>query len=98
LISGSFSYSNGVPASPKPVRPRPDIGRPDSASDEEVRHRHVEHLGEFIEPAQTDAVGAALVFLDLLEGEPDGRPELLLAHPEKRGTHPRKAAWRGIGS
>jgi hypothetical protein len=59
--------------------------------DEEVRHRHVEHLGELIEPARTDAVGAALVLLDLLEGEPDGRPELLLAHSEKRAalTHAR---------
>src|ERR1700759_1421067 len=36
---------------------------------EEVRDRHVEHLGELEQAARTDAVGAALVFLNLLEGE-----------------------------
>src|SRR5829696_6874997 len=58
---------------------------------EEVRNRHVEHLGELVKPARTDAVGAALVLLDLLEGEPDGRPELLLAHSQERAalTHAR---------
>src|SRR5215216_7688557 len=40
---------------------------------EEVRHRHVEYLGELVKPARTDAVGATLVLLDLLEGEPDRR-------------------------
>src|SRR5215471_618672 len=53
---------------------------------EEVRHRHIENLGELVEPARTDAVGAALVLLNLLEGEPDGCSQLLLAHAEQRAT------------
>src|SRR5471030_511984 len=50
---------------------------------EKVGDRHVQHLREFEEPARSDAVGAALVLLNLLEGETDGCPELLLAHAEK---------------
>src|SRR5216683_527781 len=50
---------------------------------EEIRHRNVQYLGEFEQPARADAVGAALIFLNLLKREADGRPELLLAHPEK---------------
>src|SRR5262249_39950092 len=58
---------------------------------EEVRHRYIQHLGELIEAARPDAVGAALVFLNLLERESDGGPELFLADPEKRAalTHAR---------
>src|SRR5580765_7963673 len=33
---------------------------------EEIRYRHVEHLGELEQAAGADAVGAALVLLDLL--------------------------------
>src|SRR5258707_14527350 len=38
---------------------------------EEIRHRHIQHLGELEEPARANTVGAALVLLDLLEGQPD---------------------------
>src|SRR5215212_4891863 len=55
---------------------------------EEVRHRHVEHLGELVKPARTDAVGATLVLLDLLEGEPDALADFGLTHPEQRATLP----------
>src|SRR6476661_4588774 len=58
---------------------------------EEIRHRHVEHLGELEQAARADAVGAALVLLDLLKGQADGRAELFLAHAEKGAAlaHPR---------
>jgi hypothetical protein len=58
---------------------------------EEIRHRHVEHLGDLIEPSRTDAVGAALVLLDLLERQPDGVAELGLTHRQQRTslTHAR---------
>src|SRR6266851_2815085 len=50
---------------------------------EEIRHRDVQYLGEFEQPARADSVGAALIFLNLLKGESNGRSELLLAHAEK---------------
>ena len=35
-----------------------------------------------MQPARADAVGAALVFLHLLKGKADRRPEFFLAQPE----------------
>jgi hypothetical protein len=57
---------------------------------EEERHRHIEHLGEFEEPAGAHAIGAALVLLDLLKGKAHGFAEVRLAHAQKRPalTHP----------
>src|SRR5258708_15134358 len=48
---------------------------------EEIRHRNVQYLGEFEQPARADAVGAALIILYLLQRDADGPPELLLAPP-----------------
>src|SRR4029077_6845265 len=50
---------------------------------EEIGYRDVLYLGKLQQPPRTDSVGAALIFLDLLKGEPDGRSQLLLAHAEK---------------
>lgn len=36
---------------------------------EEVRHGHAENVGDFIEPAGADTIGALFVLLDLLERE-----------------------------
>src|SRR6185437_9162585 len=55
---------------------------------EKERHRDIEHLRQLVQPAGTDAVGAALVFLYLLEGEADGLAEFLLAHAEQRAAQP----------
>jgi hypothetical protein len=38
----------------------------------EVRHRRLQQLGGVIQLAGADAIGAALVLLDLLEGDPEG--------------------------
>ena len=55
---------------------------------EEVRHRYVQHLGELVKPARTDAVGAAFVLLDLLEGEPDGIADFGLRHAQQEAKLP----------
>src|SRR3954454_9846206 len=49
---------------------------------EEERYRHVQNLAQLIEPARPDPVCAALVFLHLLEGQPDRLTELFLAEAE----------------
>jgi hypothetical protein len=74
VIGGSL-----VEAAIAAARGRCDLGR---HLVEEELDRHVEDLGELIEPARADPVRAALVFLDLLEGQPQGLGQLLLAHPE----------------
>src|SRR5689334_18488365 len=53
----------------------------------EVRDRDVQHLRELVQPARPDAVGAALVLLDLLERDADRLRELLLAHAEQGTAH-----------
>src|SRR5258708_31996698 len=63
---------------------------------EEIRHGHIEHLGELEEAARTDTVGTALVLLDLLEGQADRRPKLLLAHAEKRAPLAHARAYVNI--
>ena len=45
--------------------------------------RHVQGTAQVEKPARSDAVDAALVFLDLLEGEPDGLDGLFLAHAKQ---------------
>src|ERR1700730_1038937 len=65
------------------TRPGPPEQRVARHLVEEIGPRYVQPLGEFEQPARADAVGAALIFLNLLKCETDGRPELLLAHPEK---------------
>src|SRR5258708_39580239 len=59
---------------------------------EEIRHRHIQHLGELEEPARANTVGTALVLLDLLESKPDSGAQLLLAHAQKGATLPHARA------
>jgi hypothetical protein len=51
---------------------------------EEMRNRHVQDIGDLRQPRCTDPIGAALVFLDLLEGEPERSGERLLVHPDQQ--------------
>jgi hypothetical protein len=51
---------------------------------EEVGDRHIEDPGQVEQAAGADAIGAALVFLHLLEGEADGFRQPLLAHAQQR--------------
>src|SRR5260370_13576652 len=53
---------------------------------EEVGHRHIQDLGKFVEPARTDAVGAALILLNLLKREADSITNGRLAHTEQRAS------------
>ena len=50
--------------------------------------RYVENFRKLVKPARAHAVGAALVFLDLLEREVAGRAELFLAKAEKISAQP----------
>ena len=54
---------------------------------EEKRHRHLQDMGNLLQAAGADAVGALLVFLHLLEGEAERVAELLLAHAQHHPTH-----------
>src|SRR5438477_7673441 len=49
---------------------------------------HTEDLAHVVKPAAADAVGGALVFLDLLKGQPEFRRQLFLAHPPLDPTRP----------
>ena len=42
----------------------------------------LQHAGDVLQAAGTDAVGALLVFLNLLEGDAEVLTELFLTHPE----------------
>src|SRR6478736_5879638 len=59
---------------------------------EEKRHRHLQDLRDLLQSARANAVGALLVLLHLLEGEPEGVAKLLLAHPKHHATHSNPAA------
>src|SRR5579864_1727234 len=48
----------------------------------EERDRHIENAAQLMQPAGADAIGAALVFLHLLEGQADRRAKLFLAEPK----------------
>jgi hypothetical protein len=49
---------------------------------EEKRDRHLQNLGYLLQAAGAHAVPSFLVFLDLLECQPEGVPEIGLAHIE----------------
>ena len=49
-------------------------------------------MGDPLQPAGPDAVRAFLVFLHLLEGEPERVTQLLLAHSKHKAAHPHPAA------
>src|SRR5664280_693330 len=57
------------------------------AAFEEKRNRHLQDVGNMLQPAGADAVGALLVFLHLLEGEAEGVAELFLTHFEHHPAH-----------
>src|SRR6516164_7784820 len=52
------------------------------------RHRHLEDLGNLLEPACSDPVRALLIFLNLLERETEGLAELFLTHGQHHAPHP----------
>src|SRR5436305_4810698 len=54
---------------------------------EQKRDRDLEDLGDLLDAAGADPVGAFLVFLNLLEGETQGFAELFLAHAEHDAAH-----------
>src|SRR5690606_23945031 len=49
----------------------------------EIGHRHLQRFGKLPQPCSGDAVGAALVFLDLLEADAAGASQLLLGQAEQ---------------
>ena len=59
---------------------------------EEERHRNLQDVGDLLQPAGADAVGAFFVFLHLLEGQTERVAELFLAHAEHHSPHPYAAA------
>ena len=59
---------------------------------EKERHRHIEDLAELEQARGADAVDAALVFLDLLEGQAEALAEPLLAHAEQGTAQPQALA------
>ena len=59
---------------------------------EEEADRHVQDAGEVEQPARADPVHAALILLDLLEGQAQGFAKLFLAHAKKRATQPHPRA------
>ena len=54
---------------------------------EEERHRHLEDEGDLLQPARTDAIGALLVFLDLLKRQAKRIAQLLLTHAQHHAPH-----------
>src|SRR5207237_8995723 len=55
-----------------------------------------EHLGSREQPRGADPVGAAFVFLDLLEGQAERVGERLLVHPEQQAPRPDAGADMNI--
>src|SRR5579862_8353202 len=59
---------------------------------EEERDRHLKDIRNMLQPAGADAVGAFLVFLDLLKGQAERVAEFFLAHREHHPAHAHAAA------
>jgi len=68
-----------VKSDPPRIAGAGDVGGPGRRLIEEVADADAEHRREFRRARQRHAVGAALVFLDLLEAKADGFAEALLA-------------------
>ena len=65
------------------------------------RYRDLQDMGNLLQPAGADAVGALFVFLDLLEGQSQRVAKLLLAHAVHHAAHTDPAPHvlvDGIGS
>src|SRR5262245_11948254 len=63
----------------------------------EERYWHLQNMGDLLQPARSDAVGALLVFLHLLEGETEPIGQLLLGRATSSrppGFHPAGAGWQ----
>jgi len=56
------------------------------------RYWHLKDMGDLLQSAGPDAVGAILVFLHLLEGEAERVSQLFLAHCHHLAAHPHPAA------
>jgi len=68
---------------------------------EEERYGHLQDVGDLLQSARPDAVGAFLVFLHLLEGEAERITQFFLAHCEHHAAHAHPAANMlvdGVGS
>lgn len=74
------------------VTARGPLGRLDRHVVEKEGYRHIEHTAQLKETARANAIGASLVFLDLLEGETDRLAELFLAQSEHGATKPNATA------
>src|SRR5262245_4919791 len=62
---------------------------------EEERYWHLQNVGDLLQPARSDAVGALLVFLHLPEGETEAIGQLLLAHCKHHAAHAHPTAIDG---
>src|SRR5262245_22202077 len=64
---------------------------------EEERYWHLKDMGDLLQPASPDAVGASLVLLHLLEAETECGTQLFLAHCKQNTAHPHPAADVPVG-
>jgi uncharacterized protein YjiS (DUF1127 family) len=64
---------------------------------EEKRNRHLKDLGYVLQSAGADAVETLLVFLNLLEYQPEGVRDIGLAHIEYEPPHAQTAADMLVG-
>jgi hypothetical protein len=60
---------------------------------EEERHRNLQYMGDVLQAARPHTVRSLLVFLHLLERNPEPVAELRLAHSEHHPTHSDPAAY-----
>jgi len=60
---------------------------------EEERHRDLQDMRDVLQAARAHTVRSLLVFLDLLERDPEPIAELLLGHSEHQPAHPDPAAY-----
>jgi hypothetical protein len=63
-----------------------------SARPRRERYWHLKDMGDLLQPAGPDAVGAFLIFLHLLEGEAERVTQLFLAHCKHHAAHAHPAA------
>src|SRR5262249_49289635 len=59
---------------------------------EEERYWHLKNVGDLLQPAGPDAIGAFLLFLHLLEDEAECVTQLYLAHCKHHAAHAHPAA------
>ena len=68
----------------KACRTTPDIW----CALEEICHRHLQRVGDFLKPAGAHSIGAFFVFLNLLKRQVEASGEFLLAYAEVLATQP----------